>query len=92
MKKGQSCGNAGKNIYVIGEDEPGDAKHVGCYQIASDNGLVYQNDMGNNADVMSCKYRAFDTGSSVFAVSGGGKGTSNCYIGNDLDAVKSGGE
>ena len=92
MKKGQSCGNAGKNVYVIGEDEPGDAKHVGCYQIASDNGLVYQNDMGNNADVMSCKYRAFDTGSSVFAVSGGGKGTSNCYIGNDLDAVKSGGE
>ena len=90
MSLGQSCGNAGKNVYAINSGKPGNAKYVGCYVNSSDNGLIYQSDMGSTADVESCKYRAFDKGNSVFAVGSGGKGSSKCYIGTNIERVKTG--
>ena len=92
MEWGQSCGNAGKNVYVINSEEPDEPTYVGCYKSSSDNGLTYQSDMGSTADINSCKYRAFDTGNGVFAIGSGGKDTSKCYIGTNLDKAKSGGE
>ena len=92
MAWGQSCGNAGKNVYVINSEEPDEPTYVGCYKSSSENGLTYQSDMGSTSDVNSCKYRAFDKGNGVFAVGSGGKGTSKCYIGTNLDKAKSGGE
>ena len=92
MSLGQSCGNAGKNVYVINSEKPGKAKYVGCYKSSSDNGLTYQSDMGSTADINSCKYRAFDKGNGVFAIGSGGKDTSKCYIGTNLERAKSGGE
>lgn len=91
MERGQSCGNAGQNVYVVGPSDPGSPTYVGCYKMSSDNGLNYQSDMGNTADVTSCKYRAYDVGSNVFAVANGGKGTSRCYIGENVDRAKNGG-
>lgn len=91
MEWGQSCGNAGQNVYVSDAGQPEEPKYVGCFDMSVDSGLKYQSDMGNNADVESCKYRAFDTGSHVFAVGNGGKGTSRCYVGKNLDRAMSGG-
>ena len=90
MSLGQSCGNAGKNVYAINSQEPGKPTYVGCYLNSSDNGLMYQSDMGSTADVESCKYRAFDKGNGVFAVGSGGKGSSKCYIGTNVERVKTG--
>ena len=90
MSLGQSCGNAGKNVYAINSQEPGKPTYVGCYLNSSDNGLMYQSDMGSTADVESCKYRAFDKGNGVFAVGSGGKGSSKCYIGTNIERVKTG--
>ncbi|MEX0595408.1 MAG: hypothetical protein WD512_02830, partial [Candidatus Paceibacterota bacterium] len=92
MSWGQSCGNAGQNVYVAGPGDPVSPTYVGCYNMSADNGLTYQSDMGNSADVTSCKYRAFDTSNGVFAVGNGGKGTSRCYIGASVDRAKSGGD
>lgn len=95
MKEGQGCGISGTNIYVTNTETPIDKQqYSGCYNLNESNGLIYQEDMGNKATINSCRIRAFDTNSEVFALSSS-NGLSNngkCYVGKNLSNVMNGGQ
>jgi hypothetical protein len=93
MKHNNACGLEGKNIHVVKSDEPGNPEFYGCYNLKSGSKLVYQEDMGNTADFDSCKFRAYDKGSGIFALDST-NGNSKCYIGlpGSRDGLKAGGE
>jgi hypothetical protein len=87
-----SSNERNKNIYAV-TGQPSDAinqKWKGCY--AGGKGLIYQEDMGNNATLSACKTRASDLGYSNFALSNNTNAnidsinTSKCYVGNSGDS------
>ena len=83
MKKGQACGNEGKNVYVTQMVAPGDvdAKYDGCYNTSLDTqGLVYQSDIKSKSTIDRCALRASDMGLDGFALGKGGEGSSKCYM------------
>lgn len=86
MQKGQNCGNEGKNIQVTtNESENSPFTYVGCYAPEL-NDMKEQTDLDNEASFTNCKTRAYDSGSTVFAI---GKGEQKCYTGNNLNSAKS---
>lgn len=92
MKAHQPCGNEGTNIQVTKSgksDAP--ASWEGCYASRGGTGLEYQNDMGKSAGLQSCKIRAQDLGYSLFSLTNGREGTSQCHVGNSLKSATSGG-
>ena len=90
MAANNSCGNEGKNVIASNTGIPGQHKYQGCYRVPKDStALIYQDALGSNTTIDACKQLAHDSGSSVFALSGGGLEASKCYIGNDLDKVNS---
>ena len=91
MKEKQPCGNEGDNVQVTSANSDTSASWVGCYATVDGSGLEYQSDMGNYANLQSCKTRAQDLGYTVISLSNGGDGTSKCYIGNDVNKATSGG-
>jgi hypothetical protein len=70
-------------IYEIGTSVEDDAS----------TGMTYQTDLGTSVSADTCKTRAGDLGTSVFALRGGnsGAGISKCYVGNNLTAATQGG-
>ena len=90
MAANSSCGNEGRNVIVSGTGTPGQHKYQGCYRLPTNSSaLVYQDMLGSNTTIDACKQLAHDTGSSIFALSGGGIGASKCYIGKNIDDVNS---
>ena len=82
----------GKNIYALEPAKLEDIKPswVGCYKTKND-GLVEQNDMGNNNTVSTCKVRASDLGYSTFSLRKDGNNGTKCYVGNNIDQAQSSG-
>ena len=90
MKEGQGCGISGTNVYVTNTATPVSVQeYSGCYNLSESNGLIYQEDMGSNATIDSCRVRAFDTNNEVFALSNsnGLPNNNKCYIGKNLNNV-----
>jgi len=92
MKRGQACGNEGKNVYVTQLATPGDidAKYEGCYNASLEQqGLVYQSDIGDKSTIARCALRASDMGLNGFALGKGGEGKAKCYVATGgVDKVK----
>jgi len=81
-----STNERNKNIYAVRGQNPDEIhpKWKGCY--AGGKGLIYQEDMGNNASLSACKTRASDLGYSNFALSNTTNNEmSKCYVGNSSD-------
>lgn len=93
VKKFNTCGIEGKNIQVVKPDEPPEPTYNGCYNLTPSSQLLLQEDMGKNVNLEACKIRAYDKGSSLFALDST-NGNSQCYIGTAgaAQALKSGGE
>ena len=92
MLSKSSSNERNKNIYAVQGQNPDDIhpKWKGCY--AGGKGLVYQEDMGNNATLSACKTRASDLGYSNFALTNNSNtnidmnnNASKCYVGNSSD-------
>lgn len=95
MTENQGCGLSGTNIYVTNTQAPINKQtYYGCYNLNESNGLKYQSDMGDNATLNSCRIRAFDTNSEVFALSSsnGLPNSGKCYVGKNLENVINGGQ
>lgn len=95
MTENQGCGLSGTNIYVTNTQAPINKQtYSGCYNLNESNGLIYQSDMGDNATLNSCRIRAFDTNSEVFALSSsnGLPNSGKCYVGKNLENVINGGQ
>ena len=88
----QSCGFEGKNVFVTDSGPIGVSNYEGCYNNSSSSGLTKSGKQVpyNEEGFKQCKQYAHDTGNNVFAISRDGDNM-NCYVGNDLYKVKSGG-
>ena len=93
MTQGQSCGREGRNIYATQSANTRDVvpRWEGCYKTSSNDGMVFQKDLGEKVSVATCKTRAADLGYSIFSLRDNGTGCSQCYIGNDINTAKTGG-
>lgn len=81
----------GKSIYTPQAENPDLIKSnwVGCYKKGSD-GLIDQ-DMGDMANIDTCKIRASDLGQSVFSLYKSDETSNNikCAVGDDINKAKS---
>ena len=93
MIAGQSCGSEGRNIYVTQMANSRDItpKLEGCYKTNSNDGMVFQKDLGDQVSVATCKTRASDLGYSTFSLRDDGTGCSRCYVGNNSENAKTAG-
>ena len=94
MQSGQACGDENVNIFVTQAANPTtvNAKFEGCYKITSNDGMIFQEDLGDKVSEEVCKTRALDLGYSVFSLRDDGTGCSKCYVGNNLNSAKTGGQ
>jgi hypothetical protein len=83
----------GKSIYTTQVENPDliNSKWVGCYKKGSDDGLIDQGDMGDMANIDTCKIRASDLGQSVFSLYKSGDASNNiiCAVGDDINKAMS---
>lgn len=93
MTAGQNCGREGRNINVMMSAKQSDIvpKWEGCYTINTGDKMEVQSDLGEKVSAATCKTRAADLGYSVFSLRDDGTGCSRCYVGNDINAAKTGG-
>lgn len=93
MTAGQNCGREGRNIHSTMSARSSDIipKWEGCYKINTGDGMMVQADLGEKVSVANCKTRAADLGYSIFSLRDDGAGCSRCYVGNDINAAKTGG-
>lgn len=72
MKRGQSCGNEGTNVYVDRASDPGQPTYVGCYVDNASNKAMEEQSTdstyGRNYTYDMCKQRAADMGKPFFSV------------------------
>ena len=85
MLDSQTCGYAGKNVYVTKPATPSNPQYEGC---VTGNPGEYQSDLGN-ASVAQCRQRAADKGSNVymFGKQDGSTGTAPCYVGGSAGGI-----
>ena len=94
MNSGQACGDESRNIFVTQAANPTtvNANYEGCYKVNSNDGMIYQTDLGDKVSEETCKMRALDLGYNAFSLRDDGTGCSKCYVGNNINAAKSGGQ
>lgn len=72
MKRGQSCGNEGTNVYVDRASDPGQPTYVGCYVDNTSNRAMEEQSTdstyGGNYTYDMCKQQAADMGKPFFSV------------------------
>jgi len=82
MIENQSCGYAGKNVFVT---EPHTTTNVRFSQCSTNVPQSHESDLGDSATFEQCKQRAADKGSNTFALgpnNGGNK--TRCYVGSGM--------
>ena len=81
MSSGQACGNEGRNLQINMPGLAGEKKYEGCYKSGDwTAGNNYQEDLGTNVTIATCKQRASDLDMGVFGLGYEGQ----CYVGNNL--------
>jgi hypothetical protein len=106
MTQAESCGNAGKNVYVNELLKDTSEKYIGCFRDKPETSLINENNnlinddramtmtnSGDYIDFETCKQRAIDGGWKYFGIQDlNSEGNAQCSVSNDGDNLQKYGE